>query len=124
MSAEEERLGQLFRRLRCLARLTQEEIAIAASIPVRDIRNLEIGAADKVLFGRVRRLFAEVDARPKLSVWWHGAAADRLLDGRHADIAERAARLMAQRKWEPVIELSFRSSASADLSTSSPRTTS
>lgn len=107
MNSDDERLGELFRLLRIQAGLTQEELAIATSIPVRDIRRVEIGRVGEVLFGRIRRLFSEVDGRARISVWWNGAAADRLLDERHASIVERGAEILVRRAWEPAIELTF-----------------
>ena len=96
MNADDERLAELFRTLRQQASLTQEQLAAATSIPVRDVRRLEAAEASKVLLGRARRLFAELDARARLNVWWKGAAADRLLDQVHASIGERAALLMSR----------------------------
>ena len=34
-------------------------------------------------------MFEAVGARARPDVWWHGAAADRLLDERHAALVER-----------------------------------
>lgn len=107
MQPEDERLGELFEFLRRQRGLTQEALAIATSIPVRDIHKLETGRAGELVFERVRRLFAEVDGRARLSVWWHGAAADRLIDERHAAIVERAAEILVRRTWDPTIELTF-----------------
>ena len=107
MNADDERLGELFRLLRRRAQLTQEEISIAASVPLRDIRRLESGDAGAVVVARVRRLFAEVDARARIAVWWLGAAADRLLDERHAAIVDQAAGFMVQWAWTTAIEFTF-----------------
>ena len=66
---DDERLGQLFKALRRAAGLTQEEIAVATSIPVRDLQKLEDGRIEEIFYGRVRRLFLEVEARPRIAVW-------------------------------------------------------
>ncbi len=107
MNPDDERLAELFRTLRHQASLTQEQLAEAASIPVRDVRRLEAGEASKILLGRVRSLFAELDARTRLNVWWKGAAADRLLDQVHASIGERASRFMSRYGWKTPMELTF-----------------
>ena len=107
MNADDQRLGELFRLLRHQSELTQEALATATSIPVRDIHRLETGRAGELVLARITRLFAELDARARVAVWWHGAAADRLLDERHASIVERGARLFAQRAWETAIEITF-----------------
>lgn len=107
MSSDDERLGELFRLLRHRSGLTQGDVALATSIPVRDIHKLEIGRAGEVVFERVRRLFGQVDARARMSVWWHGAAADRLLDERHASIAEQGARIIARYSWATPAEVTY-----------------
>ena len=118
MNPDDERLGQLFRLLRSRAGLTQEEIAIATSIPVRDIRRLEHGRVANLVVGRVRTLYSHVGARARLSVWWNGAAADRLLDEKHAAIAERGAVAMTNYGWTTPTEVTYSDSASGDRSTS------
>jgi hypothetical protein len=42
-----------------------------------------------------------------LSPWWHGAAADRLLDERHAELVERLVALFRERGWLVEVEVSF-----------------
>jgi transcriptional regulator with XRE-family HTH domain len=107
MDADDERLGELFRRLRQRAGITQEALASATSIPVQDIHKLETGRIAEIQFERVRRLFARLEARARLSVWWHGAAADRLLDERHAALGECAARVLARSAWQTPMEVTF-----------------
>ncbi len=97
----------LFRLLRVQAGLTQEELGIATSIPARDIRRVEIGRPGQVLFERSRRPFAEVKARARISVWWRGAAADRLFDERHASIVERGASMISRYAWATPAEVTF-----------------
>ena len=107
MNADDERLGQLFRLLRRNAGLTQEELSAATSTPVRDLQRLEDGRVEEIRFGRVRRLFADLDARARISIWWKGAAADRLLDERHAAIAERASGVMTRYRWVVPAEFTY-----------------
>ena len=104
---DDARLGELFRLLRLERGLTQEELAIVTSIPVRDIHRLEIGLAGEVAYARLRRLFTEVGARARLSTWWNGATADRLLDQRHAALVEHGALLLAGYAWSTPTEVTF-----------------
>jgi transcriptional regulator with XRE-family HTH domain len=106
-SADDERLAQLYRKLRRQNGLSQEEIAIGTGIPLRDVRRLEAGEADKIAFGRIRQLFTQLDARARISVWWKGAALDRLLDEEHAAMVERGAVLIAGYGWAVPTEVTF-----------------
>lgn len=87
--------------------MTQINLATAASVPLRDVKRVEAGRAGDVRLGRVRALFAAVDGRARLVPSWHGAAADRLLDERHARIVEVVIRLLRSRGWEAHAEVSF-----------------
>jgi hypothetical protein len=79
----------------------------STSIPVLDIRKLEVGRAREIVLNRVRRLFGEVEARARVSVSWRGAAADRLLDERHAAIVEHGASVIARYAWATPAEVTF-----------------
>ena len=92
MHREDERLGRLLSLIRHRIGKTQVELARAAKIPLRDVKRIEAGFAQDVRLGRIRSLFDAVDGRARLVPLWNGAAADRLLDERHAAIGERAAR--------------------------------
>ena len=52
-------------------------------------------------------MFEAVDGRARLTPWWGGAAADRLLDERHAAIAEGRIAVFRIHSWEPFAEVSF-----------------
>ena len=84
MHPDDERLAQLLPLLRKRMGLTQAQLAVAAGIPRDDIWHMEAGRAAEVRLSRIRRVMEAVDGRARLSLWWHGAAADRLLDERHA----------------------------------------
>lgn len=107
MNPDDERLGELFRVLRRRQGLTQEQISIATTVPVRDIARLEAGLASELVYGRIRRDFAEVDGRVRINAWWKGAAADRLLDERHAELSERASVVMSRSQWIVPSEVTF-----------------
>jgi hypothetical protein len=106
-AADDERLAELYRKLRRQAGLTQLEISIAAAVPLRDPHRLESGDASQISLGRIRRLFAQLDARTRLTIWWNGAALDRLLDEEHAAMVERAAVLIGGYGWATPTEVTF-----------------
>lgn len=83
------------------------QLAAAARVPLRDLKRLEAGRADEVSLGRIRSLFEAADGRARLVPWWNGAAADRLLDERHAAIVERVVALLKTRGWHVEVEITF-----------------
>jgi len=106
-SPDDERLARLLLLLRRRAGLSQADLANAANVPRRDVQLVEAGAAGSVFLDRGRRIFEALGARGRFSVWWNGAAADRLLDERHAALVERAIGVFVQRGWETAVEVSF-----------------
>jgi transcriptional regulator with XRE-family HTH domain len=104
---DDERLGRLLRLTRHRAGLTQVELARSAQIGVRDIRLIEAGNVGDVRVASLRRAFDATGGRAKVTAWWNGAAADRLLDEAHASIGEIAARLFVRRGWRAVPEVTF-----------------
>lgn len=107
MHPDDERLAQLLPLLRKRIGMTQAQLAAAAGIPRDDIWHMEAGRAAEVRLSRIRRVMEAVDGRARLLLWWHGAAADRLLDERHAALVERAVRVFRARGWLTTAEVSF-----------------
>lgn len=103
----DERFGRLLRLIRRRAELTQEQLAVAAGVPVRAISAIEAGSVGSIQVARVRSAFVAAGGQARLSAWWNGAAADRLLDERHADVLERASRVMARLGWQVPAELTY-----------------
>lgn len=68
---------------------------------------IEGGRAAEVRLDRTRRVFAAVGGRARLTVWWNGAAADRLLDERHAALVDRALQLYVRRGWQTAVEVTY-----------------
>ena len=106
-AAEDERLGLLLRAIRRRTGQRQADIAEVAKVPRRDVVLIEAGHAGSVPLDRVRRVFAATDGRARVTTWWNGAAADRLLDERHAALVERALAVMKQRGWQTAVEVTF-----------------
>lgn len=68
---------------------------------------VEGGEAGRVPLDRVRRIFDAVGARARMTAWWNGAAADRLLDAGHASLVEHALSILNRRGWNTAVEVSF-----------------
>ena len=108
MHADDERLGRLVRLIRHRVEKTQLELAATAGVPLKNIKQIESGRADLVRLGRIRAVFEAVDGRARLVPWWNGAAADRLLDERHAAVGERAVRFInTLADWATEVEVTF-----------------
>ena len=105
--SKDERLGRLLRVIRHRAGLTQRQVAEMAGVPREDVIAVEGGFLGNVPFDRTRRMFEALGAQARPIVWWNGAAADRLLDERHARLVERGVAMFRRRKWEPNVEVSF-----------------
>lgn len=106
-SSDDERIGRLLVLLRHRAGLTQRALAASAGVPRQDVLRVEAGLAGSLPLDRLRRTFEAVGGRARLGVWWNGAAADRLLDERHAGLVERAVAVLDRRGWTTLIEASF-----------------
>lgn len=78
-----------------------------AGVPLNDLKRIEGGNAGSVRLNRIRRILEMQGGRARLVPWWNGAAADRLLDKRHAAIVERVVRLLKLRGWTVYVEVSF-----------------
>lgn len=105
--AEDERLGALLHAIRRRTGKRQSDLAQIANVPRRDVMLIEAGRAGSIPLDRLRRIFAAVDARARVTAWWNGAAADGLLDERHAALVERALAVMRMRRWQTAVEVTF-----------------
>jgi transcriptional regulator with XRE-family HTH domain len=104
---DDERLGMLLRKLRRRSGLTQERLSELSGVPVEDLSDIKSGSVGRVRVGRARSAFSAVDSRLYLNPWWHGAAADRLLDEDHALLVERASLIFKRRGWVVTPEVTF-----------------
>jgi hypothetical protein len=105
--SDDERAGRLLRLIRSREGFSQRDLARLAGVPRDDVMAVEAGRLGVVAFDRTRRMFDVVGARARATVWWNGAAADRLLDDRHASYVERGVGAYIRRRWEPAVEVSF-----------------
>jgi transcriptional regulator with XRE-family HTH domain len=106
-ASEDIRLGETLKAIRRRSAVTQVAVAEMAGVPVRDVITIEAGRGGEVRLDRIRSVFEALDGRAQLAVWWHGAAADRLLDDRHARLVEAALTVLRNRGWETAAEVSF-----------------
>jgi hypothetical protein len=104
---DDARLAELVRLIRREVHLTQVQLAGAARVPLNDLKKIEAGNAGAVKLSRVRNVLEAEGGRGRLVPWWNGAAADRLLDSRHAALAERVVALLRRRGWDVHVEVSF-----------------
>jgi hypothetical protein len=107
MHPDDERLADLVRMIRREMRMTQVQLASAAHVPLNDLKKIERGDGGLVRLNRIRRVLEAEDGRGRLVPWWKGAAADRLLDARHAALVERVVALLRLRGWTVYVEVSF-----------------
>ena len=101
------RLGRLHRLLRHRAGLTQGELATRTGVGRWKIVKLEAGEIGDLRFGDVGRCFGALDGRLDVRGWYHGAAADRLLDERHAQLEGQAVEIQRGLGWLTHLEVSF-----------------
>lgn len=104
---DDQRIGQLLRTLRRHEGVRQVDVAVRARVPREDVIHLEAGRAGAIPLDRIQRMFEATGGRARLIVSWNGAAADRLLDARHAALVEQTVAQLAKRGWRADPELSF-----------------
>jgi hypothetical protein len=107
MHPDDERLADLVRHIRRELDLTQVQLAARARVPLCDVKQVEAGRAGFVKLHRVRTILEAEGGRARLVPRWNGAATDRLLDARHAQMVERVVRLLKLRGWIVLAEVSF-----------------
>jgi len=101
------KIGRLARLLRHRAGMTQAAMAALTGVRRWKLVKLEAGDIAKLRFGDVDRCLAALDARLDVRAWHHGAAADRLLDERHASLVGEIVRILRRHGWIVEVEVSF-----------------
>jgi hypothetical protein len=101
------RVGELNRKLRHRARLTQLALSHRCGVPRWKIGRFEADDLSALRFDEVERILAALGAELEVRGRYRGAAADRLLDEGHAQLVARVVRLLRQVGWEARIEVSF-----------------
>jgi transcriptional regulator with XRE-family HTH domain len=85
------RIGSVVRTIRIRRRLRQEDLASDAGVARTAVSTVERGHADAMRLATTRRICAALDIRLDLVPRWRGGDLDRLLNSRHAAMAEMMA---------------------------------
>jgi hypothetical protein len=101
------RLARLHRMLRHRQRLTQEGLAAKAGVGQWVVRQIEAVALDRLRLSDIERSFDALGCRLKLTAYFNGAAAERLLDEGHAALLGAFVTLLKRRDWVTRVEVSF-----------------
>lgn len=102
---EDVRIGRICRELRRRRGWRQSDLAARVGCHQTTISRLERGHLATLSVGLVRRILAALEARFDGTVSWRGGQLDRVLDERHADIVETAARLLPRERWQQLVEV-------------------
>jgi transcriptional regulator with XRE-family HTH domain len=102
-----ERLGRLARMLRVRQRITQSMLARRAGVSRRAVSLMECGHADRLHLSAILAIAAGLGARLDMRLLWNGPELDRLLDARHAALAQAVKVLLERAGWIARVEVSF-----------------
>jgi transcriptional regulator with XRE-family HTH domain len=101
-------VASAIRAIRVRRGLTQLDVARRAGVSRATVSLAERGVLDGMTVGVMMRIAAALDIRVSLTPRWRGGDLDRILDARHAALAERvAAHLSALPGWVLSPEVSF-----------------
>jgi transcriptional regulator with XRE-family HTH domain len=101
------RFGLGVRALRRRRGWSQTALALRAGLSRSAIARMERGQADRFTVRTLRRVCEALDARIEVRLLWHAEGLDRLLDGRHAALADQTLGLLAQLGSAATAEVSF-----------------
>ncbi len=87
MTRDCERLAKASRLLRREAGLRQADLPTSRFVP----QEIEAGRAARLKIDLVAAHFAALGAKTEVTVWWNGAALDRLIDQVHAQVVNSTA---------------------------------
>jgi transcriptional regulator with XRE-family HTH domain len=104
---DDARIGRSLRVLRVRRGLRQSDVARVAGVSQSMVSAIESGAIARIRHDDLRRVFEAVNAGFEGAVIWRGAALDRLLDQRHADLAAAGVRWLERYGWSPHVEISY-----------------
>jgi transcriptional regulator with XRE-family HTH domain len=85
------RLGSVVRMLRIRKRWRQADLALAAGVSREAVSLMERGHAERITLGSIRRTCTALEIRLDQAPRWRGGDLDRLLNARHAAMAEAMA---------------------------------
>jgi transcriptional regulator with XRE-family HTH domain len=101
------RIGHALRVLRHNRGWRQVDLAREAGVSAPTVSRLESGRLASVTVAVARRVFDALDARLDVRVLWHGGELDRLVDRRHAAMAEAVSARLRAGGWTVAAEATF-----------------
>jgi transcriptional regulator with XRE-family HTH domain len=100
-------IGRAARALRHRLGLRQADIAARVGLGHDLVSRIERGRIDGMTIRNLRRLFDGFDAEVVLTVRWRGGELDRVIDRRHAGLAETVTASLGHLGWMVLPEVSF-----------------
>jgi transcriptional regulator with XRE-family HTH domain len=101
------RIGRICRALRRRLGWTQAELATRAGCHQGLVSAIERGHVARVTLAKARPVFAALGAGLDGQVTWRAGALQRLLDARHAALAEQAGTVLAVDGWQVLPEFTY-----------------
>jgi transcriptional regulator with XRE-family HTH domain len=101
------RVGKALRALRIRLGLRQADVADRVGISQSGVSLIERGRIGRVPLANVARVADALEAELVVFVRWRGGELDRLLDARHASLAESFSVLLGRLGWEIRAEVSY-----------------
>ncbi len=106
MSLDDDRLAKASRALRRRQHLRQLDL-VGPGRSRGFGRRLEAGRAGSLRLADIREHFVQLGATVRISAWWNGAALDRVLDERHAEVVEATVAALRRLGWQVEPEFTF-----------------
>lgn len=105
---DDHQFGARFRAVRIRRGWRQRDVAARAGLSDATVSRLERGRLDLLTLHAIRAVARALEIRVGMSAWWRGADLDRLVNARHATLAEAVIReLTAIGGWLVRPEVSF-----------------
>lgn len=101
------RAGLVVRALRPRLAWRQVDLAAKAGVSQQAVSRLERGMGSRMSLETIDRILAALGADAELVVRWRGGELDRVLDARHAALADAAAELLSGLAWPVIPEVSY-----------------
>jgi transcriptional regulator with XRE-family HTH domain len=99
--------GRAIRLIRRRAGKRQGDVSVTAGVSQSTWSRVESGHARDHTVDTLRKMAAALDARVTLGLQWRGAGLDRLLDERHAALADGATDWLRGLGWTVALEVTY-----------------
>jgi hypothetical protein len=100
---DDDRLAKSSRLIRRENGLRQADLSTARFVT----QEIEAGRAGRLRVDQVLAHFAALDAKAQITVWWNGAALDRLIDQAHAQVVNATALILPRYGFRVLTEFTF-----------------